>query len=70
MLLDFQMPRLNGIQVVEKLRLFIKQKNAAIEGDKLYIVPPRFVFLTAFLTSVFKQHIAKLGIKDAYEKPV
>lgn len=35
----------------------------------LQLKQPRIVFLTAFLTSAFKQHIAKLGVKHAYEKP-
>lgn len=69
MLLDFQMPRLNGIQVVEHLRAFIKEKNRLHEKDNIKVRQPRIVFLTAFLTSAFKAHITKLGIKDAYEKP-
>lgn len=69
MLLDFQMPRLNGIQVVEHLRIFIREKNRLHEKDNIKVRQPRIVFLTAFLTSAFKAHITKLGIKDAYEKP-
>ena len=69
MLLDFQMPRLNGIQVVEHLRIYIRKLNQELVTYNLQIKHPRVVFLTAFLTSAFKQHIAKLGVKHAYEKP-
>jgi CheY-like chemotaxis protein len=72
MLLDFQMPRLNGIQVVEAVRKYVQQRNAdaCLLALKIQIVEPRFVFLTAFLTKAFRLHIAKLEITEAFEKPL
>jgi DNA-binding NarL/FixJ family response regulator len=43
MLIDFQMPFKNGIEVVKELKLFFSKFE-----DKLK--PPEFVFLTAFVT--------------------
>ena len=66
------MPRKNGIQVVEGVRKFIKNKNEDSEMVALNIelCEPRYVFLTAFLTKAFKLHIAKLEINEAFEKPI
>ena len=68
MLLDFQMPRMNGIQVVEHVRKYIEERNAGL--DNAWIVEPRFVFLTAFKTKQFKQHVKKLGITEVHDKPL
>lgn len=68
MLLDFQMPRMNGIQVVEHVRKYIEERNAGLEHA--WIVEPRFVFLTAFKTKQFKQHVKKLGITEVHDKPL
>ena len=50
MLLDFKMPKLNGIQVVEKIRNFINKSNSSVIGLKIHIEEPEYVFLTAFAT--------------------
>ena len=46
MLLDFQMPRKNGLQVVTELRTFIKGLN--MSQFDVVIREPKIVFLTAF----------------------
>lgn len=43
---DFMMPRLNGIQVVEKIRGLVSAMRAS--GNP--IKEPRFVFLTSYKT--------------------
>jgi CheY-like chemotaxis protein len=70
MLLDFQMPRLNGLQVVEGVRTLIRLTNEKEKVSNLRVEEPRFVFLTAFLTTAFRQHIIKMNIREAYEKPI
>lgn len=68
MLLDFQMPRMNGIQVVEHVRKYISDRNTGLEHA--WVCEPRFVFLTAFKTKQFKQHVKKLGITEVHDKPL
>lgn len=45
MLLDFQMPRKNGIQVVSDIRKYIQNKNIISEHE---LQEPEFVFMTAY----------------------
>ena len=47
MLLDFQMPLKNGIQVIEEIRIFINQQS---KRSKIKILEPNFVFLTSYST--------------------
>lgn len=70
MLLDFQMPRLNGIQVVEKVRAYCLQQNEEYMEQNIEIFEPRYVFLTAFLTKAFKSHLSKLQVTESFEKPL
>jgi hypothetical protein len=64
------MPRKNGIQVVEALRNYIKGRNSSLSNDKIELVEPRIVFVTAFLSLNFMQHLQALNIMEAYEKPI
>jgi len=70
MLLDFQMPKMNGIEVLQKMRNFCK--NYYIESDfkKVKIEEPTYVFLTAFSSHTFKSHIKSLGVELYFEKPL
>ena len=63
MLLDFQMPYLNGIEVVREM-----QKFYALHKDRL--VEPLYVFLTAFTTPNFKRYVSSLGVHHCHEKPL
>lgn len=67
MFLDQQMPKLNGIQVLERVRRFCNLTNAN-EGIK--VVEPVFIFLTAFSTQTFKSHLKSLEVEHCYEKPL
>jgi len=68
MLLDFQMPKKNGIQVVQEVREIYKNMAHSYPLTKLEL--PVFVFLTAFSTVHFKKHMASLGILNIFEKPI
>lgn len=70
LLLDFQMPRLNGVQVVSAVRKFLKDRNCILKDKGIELIEPKIVFVTAFLSLAFKKHIADLGIDFAYEKPL
>ena len=65
-LTDFMMPRLNGIQAVEKIKYFIQN----LRNNGKIVEEPQFVFLTAYKTSTFEQHCKKLSITKIYEKPL
>ena len=58
-LLDFQMPRMNGIEVVENLRNLL-HRYFVLKGIKIF--EPRIVFLTAYKTAQFKRHLETIGI--------
>lgn len=70
MLLDSQMPKLLGINVVEKVRKFINESNATELGLKVHLKEPEFVFLTAFCTKYFKKYLKDNNILHCYEKPL
>ena len=67
MLLDYQMPKKTGIQVVMEAREYFKK--TAQTYDKLD--EPVYVFLTAFATPSFKKHLKEsLDVRLVYEKPI
>lgn len=62
------MPRMNGIQAVEKVRALImnmRRTNASVR-----IQEPKFVFMTAYMSMALKQHLKKLKVEHVYEKPL
>ena len=67
MLLDFQMPRKNGLDVIISLQKILSKINTA---SKVEIVPPRFVFLTSYSTQTFRKHAKALGVECILEKPI
>ena len=48
------MPRLNGLQVVEKTRKFIETQNTI--QQKVKVIDPIFIFLTAYASTSFSKH--------------
>jgi CheY-like chemotaxis protein len=68
MLLDFQMPKKNGIQVLQEVRDFYASQSQI--NPKLKLEEPVYVFLTAFSTVHFRKHLASLGVKNIFEKPI
>ena len=64
------MPRKNGLQVVEAIRNYIKGRNASLIEKSIALVEPKIVFITAFLSLNFMQHLQALNITEAYEKPI
>ena len=69
MLLDFQMPRKNGIQVVEQVRRYVQQYNDNA-NTIVQLREPVFVFLTAHTSRTFKNHLHGLKVGGVYEKPL
>ena len=62
------MPKKNGIQVVQEVREFYNTQ-AQLYPD-LKFEEPVYVFLTAFNTMMFRKHLASLGVKNIFEKPI
>jgi CheY-like chemotaxis protein len=69
MLLDFQMPRKNGFQVLKEVKDYYALKQSECK-ERCLILEPVFVFLTAFATTSFRQHVLSLGVKLVFEKPI
>jgi CheY-like chemotaxis protein len=66
-LTDFQMPRLNGIQAITKIRNFYQTQRA--NGKE--VMDPEFVFMTAYKTSGFDALVKDLGSDiPVFEKPL
>lgn len=66
-LTDFMMPRLNGIQAIQKIQTFIQTMNST---SAVKIEEPKVVFLTAYKTSAFDMHIKNLNVAAVFEKPL
>jgi CheY-like chemotaxis protein len=45
------MPKMNGIQVVDKIRKYIEQINNKERGMRVELKEPVFVFLTAYAST-------------------
>ena len=59
MLLDFQMPHKNGLDVVKAVRDLYESKRDRLElkNPGLLLKDPVFVFLTAHASIIFKKHL-------------
>ena len=68
MLLDFQMPKKNGLQVIEDYRNYLKERLKEIKN--LSVIEPHYVFLTAFASKNFKNLLESKGFMNIYEKPI
>ncbi len=68
MLLDFQMPKKNGIEVLQEVKNLYRELEYM--NSSVTVEEPVYVFLTAFMTPAFKIHLLNLGIKHVYEKPI
>jgi CheY-like chemotaxis protein len=66
-LMDYMMPRLNGIQCAKRIRDFIDDWNTQ-HGEEYE--EPVFVFITAFKTDAFKKNMDDLGFNICFEKPI
>lgn len=69
LLLDFQMPRKNGLQVVKEIKEYYELKQHELAQD-VKLIEPTIVFLTAFATTAFRNHVLSLGVNHVYEKPI
>ena len=68
LLCDFQMPKLNGMELIQKLRTFISRQNQL--NEKIKLVEPHIVIVSAYLTQQMKKHLTSAGITNLFEKPV
>ena len=68
LLLDFQMPQMNGVQVVQKVKSHYLQLQAA---HKRRIQEPIYIFLTAHAENdSFVTHAKRIGVQEVYQKPL
>jgi CheY-like chemotaxis protein len=68
MILDFQMPRMNGLQVIEHIKGYIARQNML--NQYVQLEEPRFVIVSNYLTESLEKHMARYNVRDFYEKPL
>ena len=68
-LLDLQMPKKNGIQVITETKQFFRNLNN-LADDGVEILEPTIVLLTSYLTPGLRQHIKTLDCNYCYDKPL
>ena len=66
-LTDFQMPKKNGIQVLEEVRALYRRKSEDLGRE---LKTPEVVFLTAYVSQHFTKHLQEIGLDQIYEKPL
>jgi CheY-like chemotaxis protein len=70
MLLDFQMPRKNGLQVLDEVKEMFSERNSELFATGSTLVEPKFIFLTSYCSLQFQAHLKKKGVTEIYEKPL
>lgn len=70
MLLDFQMPQKNGLEVLTEVKQFYQAKARILAEKGVSLVEPEFVFLTAYMSIAFRKHLESKGVTQIYEKPL
>ena len=53
MLLDFQMPRKNGLQVLDEVKEMFRERNSELVSTGSTLVEPKFIFLTSYCSLQF-----------------
>jgi CheY-like chemotaxis protein len=61
------MPRLNGLQAIEKIQTFVNEIN---EKSAKAVQMPQFYFLTSYIETQFEKHALGKGVKKVFEKPL
>ena len=61
------MPRLNGLQVVEKIQTFVNEMN---ESSTKTIQMPQFYFVTSYIETQFEKHALSKGVSQVFDKPL
>ena len=62
MILDFQMPKKNGIEVVKEITKLYQERSG--------LKSPELAFITAFGNAAFKTHLLQLGVMHYFTKPI
>jgi CheY-like chemotaxis protein len=67
-LCDFQMPKMNGIEMITRLRGYITRQNQL--NEMVQLIEPHIVICSAYLTQQLKKHMVSVGINNFHEKPL
>lgn len=74
MILDFQMPTKNGLEVVKELKEFYNK--TVLEFDQvltqdLFLQEPVYIFLSSHVgNKIFARYCRKQGVQHFFEKPI
>ena len=68
MILDLQMPVLNGIQVIERVNQIYERLKIRHPGSK--IEKPTFILVTAFSSKNLKEYTRNQEVFGVFEKPM
>ena len=64
---DFMMPRLNGLQAIQKINMVLKERS---EGSGLKVKPPRFFVVSAYMHDSIEEKLRQEGAKTVMSKPI
>jgi hypothetical protein len=64
------MPFFNAIQVIQIVRETIDALNQDSDREKVIIIEPRFVIVSAFVTPPLKKYFEDIKVDKILEKPL
>jgi CheY-like chemotaxis protein len=67
-LTDVMMPRFNGLQTVQTIQEYVRDRNE--KSNIRVVVLPTIVFITAHKTMHFERHAASIGVPTVLQKPL
>jgi CheY-like chemotaxis protein len=67
MILDNQMPLLQGIDVIKKIRSHIMKANM---NRRVAIQEPIFMLVSSFMTPHLRSHLRDINIREGVDKPI
>ena len=69
-LCDFQMPGMNGIELIKRLKFFFQKINRQNQQNAIQVNEPAYCVVTSYFSNNFNSYVNQYNLYGVYEKPM